>query len=231
MIRLHNIYYNDILNIFCDASITFKNKICFGCYGAIAVSENNIIDKHYQVCSNTTNNNSEIKAIRSAVLLALRYRYKYPIINIFSDSQISLFGIRDRCYLWKAKENELYGYQDNEPIKNQSVFIEIMNLISDNQLYIFFYHQKGHVNIKDKNSLQIANHVFLASNKIRDSIDQEFIKYISYYNSIVDNESRTILKNTNLFSLPYVQPVKFVPVDYYRLSDTYNKIIKGENKI
>ena len=46
MIRLYNIYYNDILNIFCDASITFKNKICFGCYGAIAVSENNIIPRH-----------------------------------------------------------------------------------------------------------------------------------------------------------------------------------------
>jgi hypothetical protein len=38
--------------------------------------------------------------LRLAVGIALKYRYKYPVINIFSDSQISIFGIRDRILNW-----------------------------------------------------------------------------------------------------------------------------------
>ena len=228
MINLEDIYNDQVLNIFCDASIRRTKEQYFGCYGAIAVSGKNIIDQSYQICSHTTNNNSEIKAIRSGILLALKYRYQYPFINLFSDSQISLFGVRDRCYTWKEIDNTLYGYNEQDPIKNQSVFIEIMKMITDHHICINFYHQKGHVNLENKNSLAEAAHVFKASNQIRDIIHIKFIKYISYYNNKVDKDSRILLNNTNLYQLPYIQPVQFVPVDYYRLSDTYNKIIKGE---
>ena len=103
MIYLNSIHNPYTLNIFCDASIKSIKNMNYGCYGAVAIYEDNIIDSSYQICSRTTNNDSEIRAIRSAVLLALKYRNNYQIINIFSDSQISLFGIRDRCFRWKEK--------------------------------------------------------------------------------------------------------------------------------
>ena len=229
MIELNRIYHPSVLNIFSDASIIKPRKnIYYGCYGAVAVSENKIIDSSYQVCADTTSNDSEIRGVRSAVSLAVKYKHKFPIINIFSDSQISLFGVRERCFNWTENNGVLYGYDNKTPIKNQSVFIEVMRIIVENNMQVYYFHQKGHVNIRKKKSLNEALHVFLASNQLREDVDIEFIKYISYYNDIVDNESRRILKQTKINQLPYVQPIRFLPVDYYNLVDTYNKTLKGE---
>jgi ribonuclease HI len=136
---------DDVLNIFCDASIKKEGKNRYtGCYCAIAVVGDQIIDTICNIVSETTNNNSEIKGVRAGVVLADRYKEKYRIINLFSDSQISIFGMRDRIITWLAQGDNLYG-SSNQLISSSSIYIEIMRIIIESKITINFWHQKGHV--------------------------------------------------------------------------------------
>lgn len=217
------------LNIFSDASIRKRGKLYDGCYGAVAVHNNTVIDKIYRISSNTTNNNSEIKGVRAAVLLAIRNGNNFRNINIFSDSQISIFGIRERFDTWmfNPKDGKLYGSM-NQIIKSQEVYIEIMSLIQQFNLCVSFWHQKGHVK-NDYDSLVRAQHVFAASNRIRENIDLSLIRYLSYYNNMVDNESRSILNHTDIYSCNYINPIIFYPVNYNNILDNYNNKNLGGN--
>lgn len=224
-------FVNDYtLNIFCDASIkNYKDKTADGCYGAIAYRGKNEIDSLYKICSNTTNNNSEIKAIRNGVELALKWRYNFNTINIFSDSQISIFGIRDRIFNWVQGSNSiLYGY-DHVPIKSQDIFVEIMNIIISNNLYVNFYHQKGHVKTDSFTSLQNAEHVFKASNNIRENVDFNFIRYISILNNRVDDITGKILNKHNKDQKIY-DGITFVPPENFENNkSTYMNLIGRGN--
>lgn len=212
-VSLSQFYNSETLNIFCDASIyERKGKFCHGCYGVVAVVNDEIIDTEYRIVSNTTNNNSEIKAIRAALSMANKYKSIFRFINIFSDSQVSVFGLRDYIYKWRFNKNDckLYGTAGT-PIANQSIFVECHQLLADLGVYtnctIRFYHQAGHVN-NGYNSLREAAMIFAKSNNIAGSIDLNFIRYISTYNNFVDSNSRSLLKRSNL-NLTYCDPISF----------------------
>ena len=214
------------LNIFTDASIRKigKNKSA-GCYGAIAMLGVNKIDEDYRICTDTTSNNSEIKAIRSGVGLAIKWRHTAQVINLFSDSQISIFGIRDRIYNWTlTKDNRLTGY-GNAKIQNQSVYIEILNMIVSNNIPINFYHQKGHVKMNDEDSAENAAHVFLASNNVREKIDIYFMEYISNMNNLVDTTSRKELyKIKDINTLKKCDAFEFMPFNFKQVLSEYEKL-------
>lgn len=191
--RIDLFYNNNVLNIFCDASISKTT----GCYGVAAVCMDNIIDTNYRIVSNTTNNNSELKGLRSAISMANKYKYNFQTINIFSDSQISIFGLRDYIYKWKfnPKDGLLYGSSKN-PIINQSIFIEAYYMLKElNEFNINIYHQAGHVD-NTVESLNKAYNVFLRSNGF--AVDLNTIRYISTYNNFVDMSSRDILKSKEI---------------------------------
>lgn len=211
------------LNIFCDASIeNLDNGKFRGCYGALAVYGDQPIDEIYKVCNNTSNNDAEIKAIRSAIILAAKYKTRFQNINILSDSQISIYGIRDRIFNWRMINETLYG-SSNNPIANQSIFLEIVNIIVSKQLRIKFYHQKGHVSSSIKSRFH-AKEVFMRSNSI-DSVSDDLIKYISYWNNVVDNESRTLLYNLYLINSNN-EPINFIASNEFQ-----NQLIKYKQLI
>lgn len=225
---LNNFINPNVVNIFTDASIIHHpNGKTSGCYGAIVANDQQIIDREYRICTDSTSNNSEIKAVRLGVNLAIKWRnlLNRPVtINLFSDSQISILGIRDRIYSWQNKKNGLVGY-GNSVIKNQSIFIEIVNLIVNSGLYINFYHQKGHVYIKSYESLNKAIHVFIASNGVRENVDPEFIKYISAMNNKVDENSRKRLyKVDDWNSFNKEDAFIFYPFDYNNKLKQYNEL-------
>lgn len=206
IITPESVFTEDALNIFTDASIQSTTYETIGCAGAILVHgylQNNVKDNHYQIIRRTTNNNSEIKAIRLGVMNALKYKNQYRVIRLFSDSQISIFGIRERIFKWKLNKDGVYVGSEKTPIKNQDVMLEIVNFMIDHDLKIEFYHQAGHVNYKNNNDLLDAIHVFAASNNIRDVISYEFMSTISQLNGIVDNDSRNLLKSIDKTNLPY----------------------------
>lgn len=188
---LNDISNDYTLNIFTDASIKKTGIEYIGCYGAVAVVGDSIWDLSTHVIDHTTNNNSEIKAIREGIYLAIKHG-NGKVINIFSDSQISVFGIRDRIFNWKFNDGSYYGYGGAE-ISNQEIFSEIAQLILQYKIPIRFWHQAGHI-IFTERSLKDALHVFRTSNNIRELIDMNLIRYITSYNNMIDNETRNYLK-------------------------------------
>lgn len=212
--EFHNTY---TLNIFSDASIIGRPGQYHGCYGAVAVNQDNVIDTVYKLVSNTTNNNSEIKGIRAALSLAYKYKDQFKNINIFSDSQISVFGLKHYIYNWKynPKTHQFFGSGKN-PIANQNVFVECHNMMVELDkcptCNIKIYHQAGHVG-KLFDSLVNACQVFCSSNGIKGKVDLNFIRYISTYNTFVDNMSRSILRRSvdEVRHGNYCDPIEFIP--------------------
>ena len=207
-ITLKEINNEHTLNIFTDASIRAIQNGYIGCYGAIAVIGYTTIDESYVVTGYTTNNNSEIKAIREGILLALKHGAG-KTINIFSDSQICILGLRERILRWKLIGNQFIGSMG--VISNQEIFMEIAQMILQYNLHINLFHQKGHI-IFTAESLKQAQNVFRTSNGFRGVIDMNLIRYISNYNNYVDDETRKRLGR--LMSCPCHDPIRFIPTPF-----------------
>lgn len=181
------------LNIFTDASITttiYGETI--GCSGAICLENNNIAK--YEISRDSTNNISEISAVRLGILLALEMENLSMIdsINIWSDSQWSIFGLTKWIESWtKNAINYRLMNSSGQYVKNQQIFLSIIKLIIDNNLHVNFYHIKGHVDEKSIKSINHATSVFYKSNGIRISRDK--IYNAVKMNNLVDNTTRKIL--------------------------------------
>ena len=197
-ITLSQFYNDDTLNIFSDASMmTDKStNISYGCYGAVCVIKDTIIDMQYFVRSNTTVNECEISGIKLALAFADKYKYQFKFINIFSDSLISVKGLKEYIYNWKLdkKTNQLIS-STGSVVANQNIFIEAyemyVNLLFFNP-NIRIWHQSGHIDDRTK-SITSAAIKFGQFNKFNGSIDLNFIKYISNYNNFIDRTTREYL--------------------------------------
>lgn len=220
-----------ILNIFCDASIKpdkFDPNNTLGCAGCICVDKNNIIDKKTTMLYSTTNNEAEISAVLNGVHCAYKYKDIYDIINIFSDSKICVFGLREWIFKWKLVDNVFYG-SSNTPIINQHLFISVVRFIVDNNMnYINLYHQKGHVTNAQESILN-ASRVFTETNGCILDIDN--IKYISLYNNIIDKETKDeLLSVENIKNRKLIFPVRF-NIDIEKIKTIYKDIIKADDDI
>lgn len=181
------------LNIFTDASIIttiFGETI--GCAGAICMENNNLCK--FQVLRDSTNNISEITAVKLAIELALENRAKFDIVNIWADSQWSIFGLTKwiRSWMNNSYNGILYNSSGNR-VKNQQIFLSIIKLISENNLRVNFYHIKGHVSVNDIKSINHAISVFNKSNGC--SISREKIFIAVNMNNMIDTQTRNILAN------------------------------------
>lgn len=191
------------INIFTDASIT--KSICgetIGCSGAICMEDNNTCK--FEITRDSTNNISEITAIKLAIELAIENKGRYDIVNIWSDSQWSIFGLTKWITSWT---NNITNYQlmnsSGELVKNQQIFLSIIKMIVTNNLRVNFYHIKGHVNEKDIRSINHAVSVFYKSNNAKISRDK--IYHAVIMNNMIDNKTRELLKD-----FKNVQPVKLI---------------------
>ena len=106
------------LFIFTDASVTKYGRHeeeYISCSGAVAcVWTGNcyqIIDQSFVINRCSTNNNGEIKAIYYGLLLALKYKNNFRTINLFSDSKISIYGLREWIEDWvqRSRGDQLLG--------------------------------------------------------------------------------------------------------------------------
>ena len=256
-----NVESNDSMYIFCDASVyKFRTldhycnavDMYISCAGAIAVTNRRVVKETYRIVTDANNMRGEIEAIKDGVYLALLYARLNPCLKnfyLFSDSEVSILGIKSRVFGWKclgpnrlypsdmekiyngkAIYNPIYLNGTSNIIANQNTFLEILNTMVENNLKINFYHQKGHVK-NNWSSLQNAKNVFERGNTIRDA-DIEFIRFISGYNDMVDIRTGEVLSTARYAqNLIYTQPVHFIIKDkeeYRRTINQYNMIRKGE---
>jgi ribonuclease HI len=178
--------------------VTKRGGEYFSCAGAIAVVAHStddfeIIDETFQINRKSTNNNGEIKAINLGIRLGVKYKMRFSNIYLFSDSKLSIYGLREWIERWVENSPgcDLIG-TTNAPVSNQQDILSCIYDIMVNQLRIGLYHQKGHCEISG-GSLGKAFETFKKNNNIKKYIDKEFIKFICNMNCYVDQKSRYVL--------------------------------------
>lgn len=196
----------DILNIYCDASMTEIDGTSYGCPGAIAVwyDGNNtaqIIQDTSLVLFDSTNNQSEIYAILLAVSIAITYRKKYSGIRIISDSRISVEGLRSWIYSWvqNAKDGVLMS-SSGLPVANQQLFLYTFYSIYYSLPRCSICHIDGHRrSYNDADVIKTMSN-FCKTNKV--NIDKETIRSHIDYNNMVDQMTRKCLDKNVIFTRP-----------------------------
>ena len=138
-------------DIYCDASVS--PSLRGACGGALTVERNSQnINMQAVIQPQGTNNSGEICALLLGVTSAINIKESTSEpcrFNIFSDSVISIKGIREWIFGWIANANKngnniLINF-DGKPVMNQFYFKAIFNQIIIHNLDAHFYHQPGHV--------------------------------------------------------------------------------------
>lgn len=212
------------LNIFTDASMHSGNGAGEGCYGALARCMSNEIDSICRIQTYVTTPECELKGIRAGVELAIKYKDQYSKINIFSDSQLSVFGLRDRIYKWRINNNKIIK-KDKKQISYQDIYTEIIYMIADNDVSLNIYHTNSHIDIHNKNSIKGSINNFIKSNYLSydDKVEFKFMKYISLGNNEIDRRTRSLLKSRMDDTL-ISEPIYYIPD--YRLIEKMKKYKK-----
>ena len=201
MLMYDDIFNDRTLNIFTDASMTKIGNETIGCHGIIAVTTNTILERHIFSSSNnlhrlgitrySTNNDSELRGILQGIFFALEYRNNFEIINLFSDSMISIMGLKVWLNNWIKNTRNGIMYSTSGEVLNQELIKDIIFTILNNNLSINLFHQKGHVNSKN---IERAKQTFIRTNELNCDVDMKLIEIISNYNDIIDNKTRENLK-------------------------------------
>lgn len=234
--NFEEVYYSkNTLNIFTDASIKKFTNETVGCPGAIAINNGSIIDSKLDILRYTTNNNSEIMAIYNGILLAIKYKNMYDTLNLFSDSKICVFGLREWIFNWIKNisvVNDINMYTENynpyrlfnssnELVANQSEIMLVIQTILANNLNINIYHQRGHISTTKYSSIAKAKNCFCENNGI-DNISLETIINLSTYNNMIDDMTRTNLQQfeysyiPNMISAIYYNYSPDIEIDKYQ---------------
>lgn len=200
-----NIFNSESVNIFTDASLSKDGDDVIVCSGFGIYIGDVLIDQKFDIIHRSTISVGELTAIRMGVYEAIKYQ-RFPYVRIFSDSQSSIFAIRDRIFNWvnQAQNGKLLA-NDGALIANQELIMEIVYYILQCNLHIEFYHIKGHIRFNDFDELQHAKEVFSDSNFITDKIDDILIRTISMYNDQVDKYTGIML-NLYRSSQKYINP-------------------------
>ena len=204
-IVISDVFNKDTLCVFTDASIVTIPGGYNGCSGSVAFIENDdssiIEDISMVKLLNTTNNESEIYAIYLGILQAVKFRSMMPNkikqIYLFSDSKISLIGIREWIYKWVNNVKDgLMLSSSGKPVANQAIILRCIQLILENDLEVVLSHTDGHVNFSVKKELYNSVLSFRRMNHMTNSfINLTLYEMIARCNDIVDNVTRDTLLN------------------------------------
>ena len=186
-------------DIYTDASINTDLKV--SCSGSIVVDRtmDKIVSENYLIKQQATNNMGEAIGIFMGVRDAIGLLWTSPepfIVNIFSDSRISLFGAREWISSWimrQTEEGDLIGSVG--VIANQEWFSSIYNDILSSGVKVKFFHQKGHVNTHFTRDVYKAEKLFKLSNGVSSNMAGTDQYTLARYNNMVDEHSRTNLNS------------------------------------
>lgn len=197
------------LNIFTDASVKhFKDLgITVGCPGfTIFVDNTMLLPVDYHFILDSTNNESEI----TAILDALKTVYEKGIyftdierINVFSDSKISIYGLREWYKKWitNIRDGEMYS-SSGKPVANQRFFLFIMACVTLINKPVNFYHVNGHIDLWNKNSINKFINTFIKENQCNRNLSKDEIDFLVDGNNLVD-EITGVVDSYNRDNLTY----------------------------
>lgn len=189
------------LNIFTDASIVHKTaktqngecKFYVGSPGSMLYIGDKLVDEYHSVLPDCTNNQSEITAILYGVQRGLSFACMNSFIkniNIFSDSKICIYGLREWIFKWIKNMNNGVLYSTSGEVINQYIFVSIIKHVIDGNRDIRFYHVRGHCNpLNFKDRVKFRNS-FMKENYLDAYIEDRLIDFFISANDAVDNITR-----------------------------------------
>lgn len=218
------------LNIFTDASVRNMNYGFDSASGFVAMMGNEKLAEQIQINRNTTNNFGEIYAIQMAVQLAFDVRRLMPeqprYINIFSDSIISVNGLRKWFDGWTLDDNGYLLSSSGEKVANQEIIVSIMNMIITYNIDVSFFHIKGHVKFNKESEVERAISKFEEHNGTVGigKINKNTMKKMLECNDYVDNTTRQALQYSENIPI-YLRPVEKLSNFTIEEIDKYKKLI------
>lgn len=230
-----------IINIFCDASIDIDKKIaCGGCYIVLQGNNTSCNPLRYKMYlqHNATNNSAEILAIWAGITEAIKIKEQYPnaIFRLFSDSKISLYGLRDWMKNWiknsQRRNTDVLINSSGQEVANQQCFIDIFNLIVETGLKIELYHQRGHVGESGGIDLDRARVQFIRANKVSPENLGLSIQFLSQCNSYIDNMTRSAIRQYIDYGI-IIDDTMVLPIDpmyHYIRANMLPQYIRNINK-
>ena len=217
MIRYKSVFNKNTLNIFTDASTVNKPNEIIGAPGYIAVIDDIVVNKEIEILRDTSISESELFAIYMAIQYAVVNIKRVGAINIFSDSQFSVYGLREWIFKWvnNIRNDKLYNASGKE-VAHQNLFMAIIYTILQYNLPVSFFHNRGHFKY---NQINEFIDLFTKHNFLSENIDREIAKTIIYYNDRIDNETRFVLKKGGYppkLNMPEYLARKDLDLDQYK---------------
>ena len=191
-----------VIDIFSDASVLGKvdkakgNRVCAGAISVI----NDRRDKEYHcIIEGNTNNYGELTGLYLAIQLAAEYKDEYTEFNIYSDSNISVMGLKEWIYNWVTHmdENGIMYSSSGAEVANQTIIKSIVDFIIntfDPEVHrINILHCKGHVNINSAFSVNTAYDCLARNFRLPPENLPDLIPYIQKWNNYIDESTRASL--------------------------------------
>lgn len=187
------ISFSDAISVYTDASLVKKNGITSTCAGYVLVYHREILDEGTQILYNSTNNYGEIYAVYMGVQALLRHAGSDCFLNLFSDSKISIDGLKYWISNWvktQDRDGRLRSSSGND-VANQDLFKSIIGLIANSGVHLQMFHILGHISVNVDRELQTARATFKRENGVL--LSEDIIREICIYNNYVDNMTRDLL--------------------------------------
>lgn len=182
-----------------------------------------IVDSIVNIVHNSTTPKGELIGILYGLELGYKHVRPGQVINIFSDSQVSVKGAREWVFNWINNQQDgfLYGY--DSLVANQIYFLGIVYTVLRHNIPVRFYHVRGHMNYMKYKDRRIFRHSFENGNKLNTFVSDMFLTYLMKGNELIDNTVRLALSNTNIQRIAeywFDNPMINTPLDMMRVVNT-----------
>lgn len=223
-------FNEDTLNIFTDSSVKTMEYGFDSASAIVALMGDKKVLERVELNRNTTNNYGEIRAIYMGVEAAeeINRYFKPKYINIFSDSRISVLGLKEWYKKWDVVDEQGYSITSSgNRVANQSVIWSIMRFIIDHNLHLSIYHIKGHVDPNKKGALKDYAHKMRVINGDIGAglIEEEDIRKLIEGNDYVDRTSRDMVRISERYPFilrPIERLYNFTPEEIKKYEELIN---------
>ena len=212
-------HYFNAINCFTDASKTNINGVDTICAGYAVVYQNQILDTGLKVVYDATSMYGEELAIYMGMDALLKYAKYDTFLNLFSDSQVGIFSLRNWIFNWVDRNDtkiKSFVKSDGQPVANQELLTAIIGLINAIGAHTSMYHIRGHMNPDRVKDMQTFIQAFVRFNG--EYMTEDIARELIYYNSVVDNATRDHLLQT-------VNDPRFVPENHRKPIVVFNNLL------
>lgn len=195
------LFYKNAVNVFTD---------CSAKYGSYVKADKQVVTSGFITTINGGVINSgcftmkassmygELYAIKMGIMELLRFKETDMFLNIFSDSKINIYALREWLPMWLSNQkNYTLRTKDKKPVSNQELMLDIMKLILEGNVHISLFHIAGHKKSSNVKDMMKFVNTFNESNSLRlvnnNSIPMDIFMDMANWNDSIDKYTRKVL--------------------------------------